>query len=170
MPRACLTDAVLYRAALFRVQPFEMRKGYRLRDVGQGGHPTRIHVFVRNRLVLICPGGMREPAAQRTAGVDDDVLAGAGVGKWAAIAGSVTDGSDAAPVKRWREACHRQDAAAKDVGMHGPDWRVEPILGLVPITQGRQILDGELVLLHRGVDPDIALVLLLAFEIDHHIG
>jgi hypothetical protein len=38
----------------------------------------------------------------------------------------MTDGSDAAPVERWRAACYRQDAAATDVGMHGPDWRVEP--------------------------------------------
>src|SRR5216684_8645947 len=53
-------------------------------------------------------------------------LARAGVGEWAAIAGSVTDGSDAAPVERWRAACYRQDAAAADVGVHGPDWRVEP--------------------------------------------
>src|SRR6516164_7590895 len=43
-----------------------------------------------------------------------------------AITGSVTDGSDAAPVERWRAACDRQDAAATDVGMYGPDWRVEP--------------------------------------------
>src|SRR5260221_14794268 len=46
--------------------------------------------------------------------------------KCVAIAGSMTDGSDAAPVERWRAACYRQDAAATDVGMHGPDWRVEP--------------------------------------------
>src|SRR6266550_7355760 len=39
---------------------------------------------------------------------------------------SVTGGSDAAPVERWRATCYRQDAAATDVGMHGPDWRVEP--------------------------------------------
>src|SRR5947209_19652921 len=38
----------------------------------------------------------------------------------------VTGGSDAAPVERWRATCYRQDAAAADVGMHGPDWRVEP--------------------------------------------
>src|SRR5438477_8833848 len=38
----------------------------------------------------------------------------------------VTGGSDAAPVERWRATCYRQDAAASDVGMHGPDWRVEP--------------------------------------------
>src|SRR5690349_11565402 len=42
------------------------------------------------------------------------------------IAGSLTDGSDAAPVERRRAACYRQDAAAADVGMHGPNWRVEP--------------------------------------------
>src|SRR5206468_7677505 len=53
-------------------------------------------------------------------------LNGANGGPWAAIAGSVTDGSDAAPVERWRAACYRQDAAAADVGMHGPDRRVEP--------------------------------------------
>src|SRR5215469_213139 len=44
----------------------------------------------------------------------------------ATITGSVTNGSDAAPVERWRAACYRQDAAATYVGMHGPDWRVEP--------------------------------------------
>src|SRR5437762_11910439 len=38
----------------------------------------------------------------------------------------MTDGSDVAPVERWRAACYREDAAATDVGMHGPDWRVEP--------------------------------------------
>src|SRR5689334_9436929 len=43
-----------------------------------------------------------------------------------AITGSVTDGSDAAPIKRWRAAYYRQDPAATDVGMHRPDWRVEP--------------------------------------------
>src|ERR1041385_996406 len=42
------------------------------------------------------------------------------------IAGSVTDGSDAVPVERWRAACYRQDAVAVDVGMHRSDWRVEP--------------------------------------------
>ena len=54
------------------------------------------------------------------------LVVGAGVGEWAAIAGSVTNGSDTAPVERWRAACDRQDAAATDVGMHGPDWRIEP--------------------------------------------
>src|SRR5207248_8343449 len=39
---------------------------------------------------------------------------------------SVTGGSDAGPVERWRATCYRQDAAATDVVMHGPDWRVEP--------------------------------------------
>src|SRR5215475_7099432 len=42
------------------------------------------------------------------------------------MAGSVTDGRDAAPVERWRAARYGRDAAATDVGMHGPDWRVEP--------------------------------------------
>src|SRR5439155_7209019 len=54
------------------------------------------------------------------------ILNGANGGPWAAIAGSVTDGSDAAPVERWRAACYRQDAAAADVGVHRPDWRIEP--------------------------------------------
>src|SRR5437763_16548814 len=39
---------------------------------------------------------------------------------------SVTGGSDAAPVERWRATCYRQHAAAADVGMHAPEWRVEP--------------------------------------------
>src|SRR6185312_16604553 len=47
-------------------------------------------------------------------------------GEWAGLAGSVTDGSDAGPVERRRAACYRQDAEAADVGMHGPDRRVEP--------------------------------------------
>jgi hypothetical protein len=36
---------VLYGPALFRVQPFEMRKGHRLRSAGHSGHPTTIHVL-----------------------------------------------------------------------------------------------------------------------------
>src|SRR5262245_45503841 len=38
----------------------------------------------------------------------------------------MTDGGDAAPVERWRAARYRQDASAANVGMHGPDWRIEP--------------------------------------------
>src|SRR5262249_47811868 len=43
-----------------------------------------------------------------------------------AITGSVTDASDAAPAERWRAACYGQDPAATDIGVHGPDWRIEP--------------------------------------------
>src|SRR6476661_5294019 len=38
----------------------------------------------------------------------------------------MTDASDAAPIERWRAASDRQNAAAADVGVHGPDWCVEP--------------------------------------------
>src|SRR6516165_486763 len=84
------------------------------------------------------------------------LLAGAGVGKWAAIGGvaiggSVTDASDAAPVERWRAACYRQDPAATNIGVHGPDWRVEPqpqqvtarVLRRVAVVEGGACMQGS---------------------------
>src|SRR5947209_18410670 len=65
----------------------------------------------------------------------------------------VTGGSDAAPVERWRATCYRQDAAATDVGMHGPDWRVEPqpqqvaarVLRRVAVVKSRACMQDRVV-------------------------
>jgi hypothetical protein len=59
---AHVCDAVLYRAALFRVQLFEMRKGHRLRSASHGA-PNHNSCFVRNLLLLTCSSAVQPRSA-----------------------------------------------------------------------------------------------------------
>ena len=87
-PSTYLFNAVLYGAALFRVQPFEMGKRHWSRIVGAGRSPNHDSCFVRNRVFSRVPGlpGPVHPKL-RCAGFSDRAptaggVPSGGVGAW----------------------------------------------------------------------------------------